>query len=63
MKTEFNPAGSLVIKPENATERFALKAWAEDRRENKLSGKFVIDLTPSPMAPSPAPNPEYVKEF
>jgi len=63
MKVELNTRGDLVIKPENATERFALQAWADGKQAGKIAGCFVIDLTPAPMPPSAPNDPKYVKEF
>lgn len=63
MKVEFNSQGNLRITPENSTERYALKAWAEGKKAGKISGRFIIDVTPPPMPPSMPTSSEHVTEF
>lgn len=63
MHISFSEVGDLVITPDNATERFALRAWIDQRSVNAIPPHFVIDLTPQPAAPSKPTNPDHVKRF
>lgn len=62
MRVELSLRGDVVITPDNATERYALRAWA-DRKNNEGKGNFVLDLSPPPMPPSMPGNPEHILEF
>lgn len=63
MKAELNGSGDIVITPETATERYALQAWSNERQPGLIAGRFVIDLTPPPRAPSMPKDSKYIKEF
>lgn len=63
MQINMSERGDIVIKPETSIERYALKAWAEGKKTGKIAGCFVIDVTPPPIAPTPAPDNRYVTEF
>lgn len=51
MKVELSAAGVLIVSPENGTEAYALKKWAEDNVRANIDNGWIIqfDATNFPL--------------